>query len=134
MQSKIFLDTNIVLDILVPTRLYHSLHKELLYRLLDYDVYISEDMLSTIYYVTKNNQRTLHFFQIIMNEWNIVPFGKDVIEKAIAYTLENETDFEDALQCFCAKKYGCTKILTSDKKFVACGVEIVDYKQFLEGI
>ena len=133
MKSKIFLDINIVLDILVPTRPYHALHKELLQRLLEYDVYLSEDMLSTIYYVTKNNQKTLQFFRVIVDVWNIVPFGKDVIKKAIAYTLENETDFEDALQCFCAKKYGCTKILTSDKKFVACGVEIVDYKRFLEG-
>ncbi len=36
------------------------------------------------------------------------------------------------LQCFCAKNSGCDIFLTSDKKFIDCGIKIVDYDEFLK--
>jgi predicted nucleic acid-binding protein len=56
-----------------------------------------------------------------------VNFNKDVIEKAIDFSLKNSKDFEDVLQCLTAKKYNCT-VITNDKKFADCGVEILNYK------
>ncbi|WP_197972050.1 type II toxin-antitoxin system VapC family toxin [Nitrosophilus labii] len=132
MKSKIFLDTNIVLDILIKKRLNHKYRKTLIDRLLDYEVYISEDMLSTFYYITKDKEKTLKFFQAVLNDWHIVPFGKNVIKSAIAYALKHNRDLEDTLQCFCAKENKCEIFLTNDKKFIDCGVKILDYEGFLK--
>lgn len=129
--NKIFLDTNIILDILSPKRPNHKYHKDLIQKLFEYEVFISEDMLSTIYYIVREKQQVLDFLSIILQEWNIVSFGEDVIKQAIKYVRQNGGDLEDALQCFCAKRYGCDILLTSDKKFVNCGIELLSYDEFL---
>jgi len=132
--SRVFLDTNIVLDMLTEERENHLQSKELFSYLLlnDYDVVISEDMLSTIYYIAKNKSATLEFFQTIQDEWMIVPYGKEVISKALIFALDNKNDLEDTLQCFSAKAYKCEYVITSDKKFIDCGIKIVNYKRFLK--
>ncbi len=132
MKSKIFLDTNIVLDILIKERSNHKYHKALINKLVDSEVYISEVMLSTIYYITKNREKTLHFFQAILDDWHVVPFGKRVIQMAIDYSMKYGSDFEDTLRCFCAKEYGCHIFLTNNKKFIECGVRIMSYEEFLK--
>ena len=131
--SRVFLDTNIVLDILTQERKNHSKAKELLTYLLlnDYEIVISEDMLSTIYYIAKNKSATVMFFQAIQEEWLIVPYGKESIDKALAFALDNSADLEDTLQCFCARAYDCECVITSDKKFADCGIAIVNYEEFL---
>ncbi len=137
MKSKIFLDTNVIIDFLETTRSRNNKAIHIVAALVknDYDIFISEDMLTTIYYIVKKRKReVLIFFQEIMenDNWHIVPFGKNVIENAIAYTLEHGYDLEDSLQCFCAKEHKCDILLTNDKKFVDCGVKILDYDAFLK--
>jgi len=41
----------------------------------DYEIYISEDVITTIYYVLKGDIKVLYFFKNIMKRWNIVFFG-----------------------------------------------------------
>ena len=131
--SRVFFDTSIVLDILTQERKNHSKAKELLTYLLlnDYEIVINEDMLSTIYYIAKNKSATVMFFQTIQEEWLIVPYDKENIDKAFAFALDNSADLEDTLQCFCARAYDCECVITSDKKFVDCGIAIVNYEEFL---
>ena len=125
MNSKnVFLDTNIIIDFLDKTRQNHLLAVELIEALIieDYEVFISEDMLSTIYYLIKDKKKVLMFLKDILIEWSIVPFNKDVVLKAIEISLETKKDFEDILQCLTAKKYNCV-LITNDRKFVNCGIE-----------
>jgi predicted nucleic acid-binding protein len=125
MNSKnVFLDTNIIIDFLDKTRQNHLLAVELIEALIieDYEVFISEDMLSTIYYLIKDKKKVLMFLKDILIEWSIVPFNKDVVLKAIEISLETKKDFEDMLQCLTAKKYNCV-LITNDRKFVNCGIE-----------
>ncbi len=126
--KNIFLDTNIVIDFLDSTRENHNLSVKLMEELIseDYKIFISEDMLSTIYYLIKDKQKVLMFLKDILAEWNIVSFDKDVISQAIEISLEKKTDFEDMLQCLTAKKYNCI-LITNDRKFINCGIEIMDY-------
>jgi predicted nucleic acid-binding protein len=133
--SKIFFDTNVVLDIIDSTRLGHDnaikLWKKLLMK--DYLIFISEDMLSTIFYINKIDKiSTLEFFQLILKRWQIVPFGKGVIENAINLSLEKNLDLEDTLQCLCAKENGCEVLITNDKKFYDCGISIYTTEKFLK--
>ncbi len=132
--KNIFLDTNIVLDIIESTRKNHSKALQLgSYLLLnDYQILISEDMLSTIFYISSHKQETLIFIkEVILVDWKIVPFGKDVIKNAIDLSLENNLDLEDTLQCLCAKENGCDILITNDKKFYDCGVSACTTEEFL---
>jgi len=133
MENRIFLDTNIILDLIIPNRKYSNISKVVLEKLAEngYEFYISEDIISTTYYIAKNHKiETIEFFQDALKFWNIVSFGKDVLEASFDFALKNNCDLEDTLQCFCAKANNCT-LLTSDKKFIDCGVEILTYNDFL---
>ena len=129
--NRIFLDTNILLDILIKDRPCHLYTEALLEKLLDFEVFLSEDMLTTIYYIAKEKQKALEFFAFIQNEWHVVPFGADVLKEGIEYARKHGSDLEDILQCLCAKQNKCEAILTSDTSFVACGVRLETYETFL---
>jgi len=132
--TKIFFDINIVLDIIDPMRSHHSKAKEL-WRILvtnKSQILISEDMLSTIFYINKDNKYTLEFFQIIQKRWQIVPFGKNVIKNAIDLSIKNNLDLEDVLQCLCARENGCAVFITNDNNFVDCGLPVQKVDEFLQ--
>lgn len=135
MLSKVFFDTNIVLDILDKQRKNNSLMEELIFYVVknNIKVVVSEDMLSTIYYIFKDKKAVLDFFKTVKSKWIISSFGDDVISQAIELSSIG-ADFEDALQCLCAKKNGCKAILTSDKNFVDCEVPKYSVVKFLEMI
>ncbi|QCI27923.1 type II toxin-antitoxin system VapC family toxin [Caminibacter pacificus] len=130
--DKIFLDTNIIIDLLDSKRKNHTKAKNLFIKLIenDFEVFISEDMITTIYYILKGNEKILEFFEKIIEEWNIVGFGKDTILESINYCKKHKTDLEDVLQCICAKNNGCELFITNDKKFINCGIKIVNYDFF----
>jgi len=129
----IFLDTNIVLDIVNPQRVNNKQAMQLWNMLIvkKYTIIISEDMLSTVFYINNDTKHTLEFFKLILNRWQIVPFGKDVLKNAINLSLEKNLDLEDTLQCLCAKENGCEALITNDKKFYDCGIDIYTIDQFL---
>jgi len=132
--EKIFFDTNIVLDILDINRPNHIKSKTIWEKLIISKsiIIISEDMLSTIFYLNKNKKQTLEFFKLICKRWEVVAFGNDVIKKATDLSLENNLDLEDTLQCLCAKENGCKIFITNDKKFYDCGIEIMSSEAFLK--
>jgi len=129
----VFLDANIIIDLMVPTRAQHVTASALLKYLItnNYQIVISEDILSTVFYVVKEKKQVLHFFKTIQSKWHIVPFGAEVIKNAIDVALEKNLDLEDVLQCLCAKENGCSALITNDKKFVDCGVAIYTIDEFL---
>jgi len=134
-KSSIYLDTNIVADMIDGARNNHELSLALLKKLMleEYDIFISEDMLSTLYYISNDKKATLAFFEnIVYVDWQVVAFGMDVVREATHLSLTKGVNLEDTLQCLCAKKNGCTMLVTNDKKFVDCGVEIVNYERFLK--
>jgi len=134
--KKLFLDTNIVIDIIDEARTHHAKAKETLIKIIqnDIEVYVSEDMISTVYYILRGNPKVLLFFKSILKEWRVVPFGNDVIEDAIVLCLKNGGDLEDTMQCLCAQKHGCSLLLTNDQSFAQCGMSVVTYEAFLKAV
>ncbi len=132
--KNIFLDANVVIDFLDRSRKRHLVAVSLFEKLIidNYIVFTSEDILTTIFYILKDKKQTLLFFKTIAEKWNIVSFGKKAIEKAIDICLENNLDFEDVLQCLCAKGNGCDIFITNDKDFYNCGLNIVTAEEFLK--
>jgi len=130
--QKVFLDTNIILDFLDKKRPLHLNAKSLISKLImnDFEIVMSEDMLSTIFYITKDKESVLAFFRTIMNKWNVVPYSTLLILEAIELCQNNKgQDLEDTLQCLCAKKYDCIYVVTSDEGFVDCGIEVLSYEK-----
>jgi len=98
-----------------------------------YDIFISEDMLSTLYDISNDKKATLEFFEnIIYVDWQVVAFGINVIKEATHLSLTKGLDLKDTLQCLCAKDNDCKLLITNDNKFVDCGVEIINYERFLK--
>jgi len=132
--ERIFFDTNIVLDILNKERVRHE-ESTLLWKkviLHDIDIFISEDMLSTIYYVEKEKSKILDFFEMILRRWHIVPYGVEVIQEALTVAREKQWDFEDVLQVCCAKHHSCSHLVTNDQRFAPYGVKIVGSTEMSE--
>jgi predicted nucleic acid-binding protein len=133
--NKIFLDTNIVADIIHTSRPNHNKSMILLKQLIvnNYEICISEDMITTLYYILKDKITTLGFTDdVIFVDWTILTFGKNVLNQAVKLSLKENLDLEDTLQCFCAKENGCGILITNDKKFYDCGISIYTTEEFLK--
>ncbi len=134
MESKaVFLDTNIVADMIDSRRSNHPLSLRLLEHLMleSYEVFISEDMVSTLYCISDDKEATLAFLEhVVYVDWHVVPYGKDLLMEATHIASMEKIDLEDILQCLCARDHGCSALITCDQTFVDCGVRIVDYAAF----
>jgi predicted nucleic acid-binding protein len=134
MGKKIFLDTNIVADIIDAKRANHSQAIRVMEKLIEDDcrVCISEDILTTLFYISKSKAQTLEFFKnVILVDWEILSFGKETLQEGVDIALTEGVDLEDTLQCLCAKHNGCETIITNDSGFYGCGLGIMNCEQFL---
>lgn len=132
--KKVFLDTNIIADILDNKRARHQESLELIKKLIeeDWEICISEDMISTLFYISKEKKQILEFFQnVIFVDWEVVCFGKNLLGEAVAFALLHNADLEDVMQCLCAKQNNCTYVITNDANFCDCGIEVFDVGRFL---
>ncbi len=124
---KAFLDTNIVADLLDTGRRHHRDSLRLVEDFIQNDIQIciSEDMISTLYYISKEKIATLEFLKnVVFVDWEVLSYGKEMLHKAVELSLRDGKDLEDILQCLCAKSNGCSVIVTNDTDFYDCGIEV----------
>jgi len=132
-KNKIFFDANVVLDI-VDSRRRDNKQALLLWEyatIHEYEIYISEDILTNVFYIAKEKTKVLEFFKLIQDRWKIVSFGKMVIKNSVDLSSKHDLDLEDVLQCLCAKENACEVLITNDKKFYDCGIKRMTTKEFL---
>ena len=132
---KIFLDANVILDFLDSQRPGHSVARSVIGTLYKEGrtIVITEDLLTTIYYVVRNKNAVLDFFSVIQKEWLIVPFGKDRIFRAISICRNNpKADLEDVLQSLSALDLECRYVISNDMNFYDCGVDIATARDFVD--
>lgn len=132
---KIFLDTNIVADLIDTKRNNHDQSLELLKNLIlnNYEICISEDMITTLYYILKDKRVTLEFLEnVVFIDWKVLIFGTKVLKEGLKLSLEKNLDLEDLLKCLCAKENGCEILITNDKKFYECGILVLSTEEFLK--
>jgi predicted nucleic acid-binding protein len=134
---KIFLDTNIVLDFLDDKRLKNREAIKIIENAIinKNKLVISEDILTTVYYIAKktvSRKRILVVFEMIVSEFLIVNFGKNVIKKSIKLCQRsNKSDFEDVSQAVCAESHQCDMIITNDKNFPKLKVPVKTAEEFV---
>ena len=132
--NRVFLDTNIIVDIIDTTRKYHNFARKVVEIIYNnkIDVVISEDMLTTIYYIVRNKINVLKFLDYIVKNWYVCSYGEELIKNAIKISFKNQVDFEDVLQCLCALENKCEIFITNDKKFYNCGIKIMKSEEFVK--
>ena len=133
--NKIFLDINIVADIIDTNRPHHRQSLDVLKKSImnDYEICISEDMITTLFYILKDKKMTLEFLQnLVFVDWSVLIFEKSVLEKSVQLSLDKNLDLEDVLQCLCAKENDCDIFITNDKKFYDCGIDILSSEEFYQ--
>jgi len=121
--NKLFIDTNIILDILDDKRVSHNSSKKFIQTCLSDEITmaISDDIITTVYYLaqkTVERKALLEFMKFLNENFILLSFDNHIIKETIKNCLENSIyDFEDTLQAVCAKKNDYKTIITNDKKF-----------------
>jgi predicted nucleic acid-binding protein len=123
LQNKLFIDTNILLDILDDTRSSHEISKNFIKNCIleDTELAISDDIITTVYYIAQKTiprEKLFDFVLFIIQNFTILTFEKDIIKEAVILCKKYPYfDFEDTLQALSAKKNTFNTIITNDKNF-----------------
>jgi len=121
--KKLFIDTNIIIDILDNQRASHINSKKLIRTALveDTPLAMSDDIITTVYYLSQKlikRSELLEFIKFLNQNFTILPFSKSIIDDAVDICQKNTNyDFEDTLQAMCAKQNNYATIITNDKQF-----------------
>ena len=128
---KIFVDTNIFLDLLLKRENFHD--ALLLFNAVEknlFDAVILDITILNIDYIARKQIKDIReFIRLVNLNFNVVGLSNELISKAL--DIDN-SDFEDTLQYLCAKKANCECIITNDKKFYKNDIEILFSKEFIE--
>lgn len=137
MATKIFLDTNIILDLLDQERPFSG-ESEVLFRLIDdgtFQAYFSESVITTTDYVlTKKfeNTQRIDILTDLLKMVTIIECSNSIVKSAL---LKNEDDLEDAILYELALSEKLDYFITNDKqaqkKLSTKKLPIVTTKDFL---
>ena len=133
--KKIFVDTNILLDLLFQRRGFFLDAK----RLFNYsksrniDIFISAISINTIYYLLQKKftkEHSKHLLEYIYDITDILPFDENIILLAHQSSFK---DLEDAFQYFTAKEHHIPLLITRNiKDFAVEDLSVLSPQQFLE--
>ena len=131
MPTKVYIDTNIVIDICDIKRPAHTASLTMVREYADSgELYINSDTLATVFYILRNQakfsfEEVLEKMYFVREVFTLVSIDDDIFFKALELCSHNEcTDYEDAVQYVCAKKIEADLIVTNDKKFVSLDIEL----------
>lgn len=141
MPNKIFLDANIVLDLMIATREFSTNTQKIITEYVDKDKILVIDnlTLSILSYIgiekkKHTRDKTLKFIQdILYNDdiWEVCYLNKK--DDLIIINLMKQHpkyDYEDLHHYLCAQKSGCEFIVSNDKKFPKIDLEIKETSSF----
>ena len=130
---KIFVDTNIFLDVLLQreeannSTIVLNAIKEGLYEGLVLDI----TLLNIDYIAKKQSANVKDFLRLINQYFGVMGTNNKHIEEAL--NLEHN-DFEDTVQFVCAKHEKCSFIVTNDKDFYQGAIKCITAKEFVKGL
>ncbi len=136
--NKVFLDTNILLDLSSKERKFSDYSIKTVKYLLSkgIDLYTSSDIITTVYYVlvkhTKDKKLSLEAIKEINTYVTLIEFSNREVEKAVELMEQGKKfrDLEDTLQYVLAKKKGCQLILSNNRDFYSPDIEVLNTREF----
>ena len=131
---KVFLDTNVLLDVLMESRPWKKDSLDIL-RVAqrgEIKAYLSsQSIVDASYVFSKSGRGSMDIFKKaigrIMSIVTVVPVSAENIKSALCSSFE---DFEDAAQLDCASEAGCDAIVSSDKEMAANGFPVYNPGEF----
>jgi len=128
---KIFLDTNIFLDVLFnrdavleSTKILNSCHQQL------FDGYVADITLLNIDYIASKQAKSIReFLQLINQTFKILGADNAIFESALQI---DNGDIEDSVQYVCADMAGCSLIVSNDLKFYRGDIEVLQSVEFVK--
>ena len=127
---NIFVDTNVILDVILKRESYensliilNSIEKDL------FRGFISDITLLNIDYIASKQVKDIKDFLILLNNvFTVVGANNVIFKEALAI---NNKDLEDNVQYVCAKSCNCDCIITNDKKFYQGKIKLLNSKTFI---
>ncbi len=128
---KIFLDTNIFLDLIFKREdyneavlIFNAIEKQI------FEGFVLDITLLNIDYVAKKQVKDIRAFLSLINKnMSVIGANNEIIDEALH--LDNN-DLEDNVQYISAKNIGCTLIVSNDKNFYSQNVEKYNSVEFVE--
>ena len=129
---KIFLDTNILLDLLLERDKFEEAMIILnsVERGIHEAIILDITLVNVDYVAKKQKVDAKEFLELVVKNCKITSVSNALAMVALA--LDNN-DFEDSLQYVCANNEACDQIVTNDKEFYIGEVEVVSSVGFVEG-
>lgn len=132
MPTKIYVDTNIVIDICDIKRPAHQVSLSMIQSYIkEGELFINSDTVANLFYVLRNRvkfslEETLEKMYFVYDVFTIVAVDEQIFFKGLQLCSNGfNDDYEDAAQYLCAQKVNADVILTNDKNFVSDDIEIV---------
>lgn len=137
MKDKLFLDTNVVIDLLGEREPFYDSAAKIA-TLADKGkilVYVSALTYSTIYYLLARFEDK-EIVKEKIRKFKVIVETSDLTEKVIDKGLESKfSDFEDALQYYCALKMDCNIIISRNgKDFKESDIPVLTPDEYLNSI
>lgn len=111
--KRIFIDANILIEILMSRRLANNCVLMLQDASRQYT--ISALTVHIVWYIAEKYSIDQKLVDEILTGWEILPITQDIIKSA--RERYDGKDFEDCLQAVCAEVGDCESIITIDKQF-----------------
>jgi predicted nucleic acid-binding protein len=132
---RVFLDTNILLDIVERRVPFFAASEQVLDRcdISGFDLFVAGHGLATLYYVTKRKAgaaTALAAIHQILGFAEVAPLGDAEARRALGYGI---ADYEDGLQAAAAAACAADWLITRDATgFAGCPVPILSPEEFLQ--
>ncbi len=128
--KRIFLDTNIILDLLIREE-YKSQIRDLISHCSDSSLYISYLTVANAAYIMRKYPKpeVRANLNLLLRIFDVIPNDRNQIEEALK---TEDPDFEDILQYQSAKSAGCEVILTRNyKDYTFSDIPVMNVKEYL---
>jgi hypothetical protein len=128
---RIFVDTNIFLDILFKRNDYEAalaVFKAVKHSV--YDGVVADITIINIDYISRKVEHDIHaYLELIERSFNIVGANNSMIKEAL--TIDNK-DIEDNIQYVLSKDENCDCIITNDKGFYNGEITLYNARTFVD--
>ena len=135
---KIFLDTNILLDVLTKRDPFYN-SSAVIWSLIEENIFkgfISAISVNNIFYISKkinNIKYARNIVDKLLSDFKIIELSYEILK--LARTINNNSDYEDLIQYFSAFNYGCKYLITrNEKDFPKTGIEVINPDNFINNV
>jgi predicted nucleic acid-binding protein len=134
MKQKLFLDTNIIIDLLGEREPFYNLAAKIA-SLADagrIKIVISTLSFANVFYILSKFENQ-EIVKEKIRKFKVITESSDLTEKIISKALNSKfADFEDALQYYCAIQSNCNILITRNAKdFKESNISVLSPKEFL---